>query len=51
MSLDLVGRYARSQSSIRGYTPTHENEAKTNTLGWKLYLVYAVLSLYGTISV
>jgi len=45
MAVDRVGRYAGSWSYIPGSTPNHENEGKTNSLGWMLYSVYAVLGV------
>jgi len=30
---------------IQGSTREHENEGKTNNLGWMQYLVYAVLGV------
>jgi len=43
MAVDHVGTHTRSCCYIQGSTPIHENETKTNNLGWMLYLVYAVL--------
>jgi len=45
MMVDSVGRYAGSRSYIQGLTPNHENEGKTNNLGWMLNSVYAVLGV------
>jgi len=45
MVVDGVGRYARSRSYIRGSSRNHENEGKTNNLGWMLYSVNAVLGV------
>jgi len=45
MAVDRAGRYAGSWSYIQGSTPNHENEGKTNNLGWMLYSVYAVLGV------
>jgi len=45
MAVDRVGRHASSWSYIQGSTCNHENEGKTNNLGWMLYSVYAVLSV------
>jgi len=44
MAVDRVGRHAWSWSYIQGSTLKHENDGKTNNLGWMLYSVYAVLS-------
>jgi len=45
MAVDRVGKHTRSRNYIQGSTRHHENEGKTNTLGWMLYLVYAVLGV------
>jgi len=45
MAVDCVGRYAGSWSYIPGSTRNHENEGKTNNLGWMLYSVDAVLGV------
>jgi len=45
MAVDRVGRHAGSWSYIQGSTRNHQNEGKTNNLGWMLYSVYAVLSV------
>jgi len=45
MAVDRVGRHAGSCSYIQGSTRNHENELKTNNLGWMLYSVYAVLGV------
>jgi len=42
MAVDRVGRHAGSWSYIQGSTCNHENEGKTNYLGWMLHSVYAV---------
>ena len=41
----MWGGHAGSCSCIQGSTLTHENEGKTNNLGWILYSVYAVLGV------
>jgi len=48
MVVNRVGRYAGSWSYIQGSTPNHENERKTNNLGWMLNSVYAVLGVCST---
>jgi len=45
MAVDHVGRCIGSWSYILGSTPNHENEWKTNNLGWMLYLGYDVLGV------
>jgi len=45
MAVHCVGRNAGSWSYIQGSTRNHENERKTNNLGWMLYSVYAVLGV------
>jgi len=45
MAVDYVGMHARSYSYIQRSTRHHENEEKTNNLGWMLYSVYAVLGV------
>jgi len=45
MAVDLEGRYTGSGSYFQGSTRNHENEGKTNNLGWMLYTVYAVLGV------
>jgi len=45
MAVDRVGRYAGIWCYIQGSTRNHENEGKTNNLGWMLYSVYAVLGV------
>jgi hypothetical protein len=42
MAVDCVGRHARSWSYIQVTTCNHQNDGKTNNLGWMLYAVYAV---------
>jgi len=39
MAVDRVGRHAGSWSDIQGLTLNHDNEGKTNNLGWMLYSV------------
>jgi len=48
MAVDLGRRHTRSRSYIQGSTRHHENEGKTNHLGWKRYSVYAVHGVYCT---
>jgi len=45
MAVDRVGRHAGRWSNIPWSTCNHENEGKTNKLGWMLYLVYVVLGV------
>jgi len=40
-----VGRYPVGWSQIQGSTNNHENDGKTDTLRWMLYLVYTLLSV------
>jgi hypothetical protein len=39
-----MGRHAGSSSYIQGSTRNHENEGKTNNLGWMVYSMYGILS-------
>jgi len=45
MAVHHVGRHAGSWSYVPGSTRNHDNEWKTNSLGWMLYSMYAVLSV------
>jgi len=45
IAVDHVGRHAGSWRYIQGSTCNHDNVGKTNTLGWMLYSVCAVLSV------
>jgi len=45
MAVDCLGRHSGSCSYIQWSTSNHENEGKTNNLGWMLYSVYAVLGV------
>jgi len=49
IEIDLVGRHAGSYTE--GSTRNHVNDGKTNNLGWMLYPVYAVVSVYAVLSV
>jgi len=37
LAVDYVGRHTGSWRYIKGSTRNHENEGKTNKLGWMLY--------------
>ena len=41
VAVDVVGRNDRSWCYIQGSTHNHQNEGKTNNLGWGLYSAYA----------
>jgi len=45
VAVDHVGRHAGSWSYMQGSTRNHENEGKTNNLGWMPNAVYAVLGV------
>jgi hypothetical protein len=45
MAVDCVGRHAGRWSYIQQSTCNHDNEGKTNNLGWMLYAVDGVLGV------
>jgi len=48
VAVDRVGRHAGSWSYIQRSIRNHENEGKSNNLGWMLYTLYAVLGVCST---
>jgi len=45
MEVERVGRHPGSETYIQGSTHDHENEGKTNNIGWMMYSVYALLGV------